>query len=323
MSFPLRASIEITRNCNLGCVMCPHSRLPKYATWDPARDMSAGLFERVVTELLPHVEEAQLQGLGETTVAPRWPAFLERLTRRDGRARLKLVTNATRLDDRLWERTVAAGIAIGASIDGATPESYAAVRVGGRLEPVRRNLELLGRLGADLTLMVTVQRANLRELPAFVELAARVGARRVELTRVVSGLRRGPLRTLRQLLRPAPGLDGLPESLIVERRDAAVERGRALGVEVALMDSLLDAPPPRRWECVKPWTYLVVRHDGDIGLCNHLIGDEHWESMGNLADCGFEEIWDGPAFRRARQEHAAGRPLNEACGWCYARRLAD
>ena len=356
---PLRISIELTRNCNLSCAMCPHSR-PGYESWEPTRDMSPELFERVLAEILPRVEEAQLQGLGESTLSPHWPQFLDRLSHRDGNARLELITNLTRQDDELWRRTAAAGIVITASVDGATRETYQAVRPGGRFDAVHSNLRLLAAAGADIGMTVTVQRANIDELPRFVELAASCGVRRVDFARVVTGLHAPPLSAMlryipaaaleaaqaaRRAWRPGLGLDGIAPEHVIERREAARIRGAQLGVRVRMRDSLVDSPPPPptvaletmgadvglgevervsvHQRCAKPYLYAVVRHDGEIGLCNHLIDDEHWVTMGRMDRQSFDEIWSGEAFRRARIEHSAGRPLNAACGWCYARRIAD
>ncbi|MFH1618323.1 MAG: hypothetical protein ABIG11_00300, partial [bacterium] len=42
-SRPFRASIEITRNCNLKCVMCSQSWNPRYSRQRPEFDMSPGI----------------------------------------------------------------------------------------------------------------------------------------------------------------------------------------------------------------------------------------------------------------------------------------
>lgn len=181
---PFRASVEISRNCNFSCVMCPQSWRPEYREYRPDYNMSPGLFRRVASELFAHLEEVNLQGFGETVVSPHWPEILRLCEPFADSLRFHIVTNLSRKDDAMWEDMVRMGFKIAFSCDGATKEVFEAVRRGGRFEVIEHNLDLIasrrrkgGRAGLDFN--VTLQKLNYRQMPLFIDLAERAGADRV------------------------------------------------------------------------------------------------------------------------------------------------
>jgi radical SAM protein with 4Fe4S-binding SPASM domain len=139
-------------------------------------------------------------------------------------------------------------------------------------------------------------------------------------------------------------LYGLPRQELLELRSETMARARAAGVQVLFNDSLFDgggasvkaAVLPAGYEegiedscrvsvykkCFKPYHYAMVNYKGDLGLCNHLISDSKWKHMGNLERTPLSELWNSPAYIKARRRLAAGRPDNESCLWCFGHRLA-
>ena len=261
---PFRASIELTRNCNFRCVMCPQSWMPEYAVYRPELNMGPELFGRVASELFPHLEYAHLQGFGESVISPHFPRILdlcESYAARGGGGRLRfgLVTNLGRRDDGLWLRMARMGFQIRFSCDGATREVFEAIRRRSSFELILHNLGLLGKTGS-LSFNVTLQKANWRQMTLFVELAARYGVKEVLFSSVQRNLprtvpemlgtlkklaRMGPAHALAHLRRGLfrreedPSLQGLPRRSLSELAAAALEAGRRLGVRVLFNDIIL------------------------------------------------------------------------------------
>lgn len=349
-SGPFLASVEVTRNCGLRCVMCGHAWKPEYRRRDPALDMPPEVFSLVVRELFPLLERVNFQGYGETTASPHWPGFLDLCESFAGRLGFELVTNLVRQDEALWRRMAAMGFQIFVSCDGATEATFQAIRVGSRLGTVLSNLELLRRAGGPApVLLTTLQAGNVRELPLFVDLAARAGAGRVIFSTVAAaGGWRGAAGKAAAWLRLRPAqvrtVHSLPRELLASLVGCAWARSRELGIPIEFTDAALAVPSGpaapleglssdegiarsmevcRNQRCFKPYSTVVVDYKGEVGLCNHLLSDERWEPMGSLLREPLESIWNSPAYRRARARLARGRPAGAACRWCLAHRLAE
>lgn len=192
----MRASIEATRNCGLRCVMCAQSWRPEYRRRDPSFDMTPAVFEAVVRELFGSLERVNFQGYGETTVSAHWPRLLDLCEPFVGKLEFELVSNLVRQDPGMWRRMLRMGFRIFASCDGAVEETFRAIRAGARLGTVLGNLEILRRAreesgGRAPTLLVTLQRRNAREMPLFVDLAARGGAERITYSTVAAPAAQG------------------------------------------------------------------------------------------------------------------------------------
>lgn len=275
-SRPFRASIEISRNCNFRCIMCPQSWRPEYSRRRPEFDMSPALFRTITDQVFPSLERAHLQGFGETVASPHWPEILGLCEPFAERLRLSLVTNLSRPDAGMWRKMTDLGFDIHVSCDGADRETFELIRQGSRFEAILANLETLrraraGRTGlGELSFVVTLQALNYRQMPLFVDFAARSGAGRVYFNsvrdeppltpqRLLGALRRLPARELaaagrrflrRRLSSNAPtgglslGLEGLPLVELSELKSRTLARSRALGIPVSFSDAFLDGLPP-------------------------------------------------------------------------------
>lgn len=175
---PRKLNIEVTTRCNLNCIMCL-SRVWK----EGSGDMSMETFKALLPAL-PELEAVNIIGIGEPLLNPN---ILEMI--RLGKASLppngtfSLTTNATLIDDEMAGQLVASGIdAIVVSVDGATPETFSAIRKDAALDQVLRNVDRLNearqqqgkhlpRMGFEFVAM----KRNVAELPQVVDLAARYG----------------------------------------------------------------------------------------------------------------------------------------------------
>ena len=74
--------------------------------------------------------------------------------------------------------------AVTVSLDGTNAETYAAIRGLDAFDKVCEGIRAAALHGVAPSLRVTLQRANYRQLPAFVDLAKQIGARQISFLAV-------------------------------------------------------------------------------------------------------------------------------------------
>ena len=143
---------------------------------------------------------------GEPLLNPHWPQIAE-LLRRQGlklwllSSGLSLAKHARRVHGLFDSVTV--------SLDGTNPATYAAIRGVDAFEKVCEGIRAVAPLERAVSVRVTLQRANYRELPLFVAAAHALGAYEVSFLAVDVA---NPHAFARQSVAPdlALGADDLP-----------------------------------------------------------------------------------------------------------------
>jgi MoaA/NifB/PqqE/SkfB family radical SAM enzyme len=108
-------------------------------------------------------------------------------------ATVELITNATLLTEEKARALIASGLDnLWISIDGATPESYADVRLGAQLPLVIENVMRLRRLRKgghfakpEIDVAFVAMKRNIHELPEVLEVARHLGARQFRVSNVL------------------------------------------------------------------------------------------------------------------------------------------
>jgi len=181
---PVRVLIEPTTTCNLRCRHCGVND-PDYRH----ETLSWSTFERMLPFLRRTRPEVELYGHGESLACRRFPEMFRSVV--EAGSRVSFMTNGTLLTHELVDRLLLhagprAWHTLGVSIDAATPELFAEVRRGARLETIVGNLSYLADAKRRRALHHPVVRFNtvamamtVHELPGIVRLARSVGAERV------------------------------------------------------------------------------------------------------------------------------------------------
>ncbi|HME39140.1 MAG TPA: radical SAM/SPASM domain-containing protein [Steroidobacteraceae bacterium] len=167
-------TLYLTDRCNSRCVTCDY--------WRHGRaDMSLAAVSRLLPSFAQlHTQMVLLSG-GEPLLNPEWPA-IARLLRNNG-LKVWLLTSGLALAKHarhaaeLFDR-------ITVSLDGTDPETYAAIRGLDAFHTVCGGILAAAAHGAPASIRVTLQRANYRQLPAFVDLAKKLGAAQVSFLAV-------------------------------------------------------------------------------------------------------------------------------------------
>jgi MoaA/NifB/PqqE/SkfB family radical SAM enzyme len=167
-------TLYLTERCNSRCVTCDY--------WRHGRiDMNL----EAVTRLLPGLAQMRTRVVllsgGEPLLNPEW-ADIAQLLRASG-LKLWLLTSGLSLAKHA-RRAARLFDAITVSLDGTNRETYAAIRGLDAFDKVCEGIRAAVQAGSRVGLRVTLQRANYRELPAFVELARQLGAREISFLAV-------------------------------------------------------------------------------------------------------------------------------------------
>ena len=170
-------TIGNTHKCNLECPMCFKQLDPvNNATWP---DLDFRCFEAVAHEVFPHVRRIRLTVSGEPLLSNTIDDELE-LCSTYG-VRTTITTNGLLLHrPGLLERLVRSLDLLSVSIDAASKTIYEYVRAGGSFDRVIDNVRLFNEMRNSLPddvprpllhFIFVLQRANVTELPAFIDLA--------------------------------------------------------------------------------------------------------------------------------------------------------
>ncbi len=269
IGFPIELGLELAAACNLKCVMCP---VP--TTSRPAQLMDPDLARAVIDELAGERGFVLLpQGFGETMLHPRWAELVGHAVARGVRP-IVMLTNATLLGEANLERVLALDVdVLVVSIDGVTPETYARIRVGGRLEKVEANV--LGLLEAR----------GQRRRPKLVLRIIRMQDTAAEID------------TFFDRWRPLLGPED--EIHINEYNDWAGK------VDDLSVDGVRPEPPARA-PCRMLWRNLSVHADGKVSAC--CLDSEDELVIGDLTQGdSLAGIWRGERLARLRRIHLEGR----------------
>jgi MoaA/NifB/PqqE/SkfB family radical SAM enzyme len=159
-------SLYLTDRCNSRCVTCDY--------WRHGRDnLTLESLHRLLPQFAALGTRVALLSGGEPLLNREWREIAAAL--REGGIKLWLLTSGLSLAKhaadaaRLFD-------SITVSLDGTIPSTYQAIRGLDAFDTVCEGIGAAVAAGVRVSLRVTLQRANYRELPRFVTLARELGA---------------------------------------------------------------------------------------------------------------------------------------------------
>ena len=183
-----RVYVEPTTVCNLQCRTCIRN------VWDePPGMMSSATFARIIDDVrrVSPLPTLFFGGFGEPFAHPDLLAMLA--TAKSVGCAVELITNGTLLDEATRHELVRIGLdRLWVSIDGATPESYADVRLWDALPQVTEDLARLrewritsGSGLPRLGIAFVAMKRNIADLPEVIRLGQKLGADRFSVSNVL------------------------------------------------------------------------------------------------------------------------------------------
>jgi MoaA/NifB/PqqE/SkfB family radical SAM enzyme len=167
-------TLYLTERCNSRCITCDY--------WRHGRsDMSLAQVSRLLPSLKRLQTRVALISGGEPLLNPEW-AQIAQLLKESG-LRLWLLTSGLSLAKHA-ARASQLFDAITVSLDGANADSYAAIRGLNAFERVCAGIAAAARSGVPVSVRVTLQAANYRQMPACIDVARQLGAQQVSFVAV-------------------------------------------------------------------------------------------------------------------------------------------
>ena len=319
-----RVYVEVTNKCNLTCSTCMRK------VWDAAYgNMSEETFERILSSLAPLPERPQFffGGYGEPLSHPNILSMIERCKTKG--YHVSLITNGVLLTEAVARKLIHLKLdMLWVSLDGASAECYADVRMGDMLPVVLRNLTLLRSLKYQqfgfsiwsgypkLGIAFVAMRRNIHDLGEVVRLGSRLGATEFSVSNVLAHdaslleenlYMRSLDMVAGQEIRPMihlPLMDIQPQTL------------KALGdVMLSLNQLELTGSFLNRNADQCPFIErgsLAIRWDGKVSPClpllythGHYLGNRLRTSseyfVGDIRERELPGIWDDAEYRKLRK----------------------
>lgn len=301
-ALPMQAWIRISTACDLTCPLCERQHVQPV----DSGFMDFDRFEKLV-DGLAGMRKAHLFGLGEPFLNKRFFEYVEKCHARG--IEVSTTTHAMRIDEALARRIVESGMEeLAISMDAAEPGLFERLRKGADFHTVcanvRRLSDLKRELGSpipDLMICCTVSKENAEQLEAMVELASRLGVKRISFSDVT-----------------APTLDFVDYNISGSSRleselSKARQAGERLGIRVEYFrqnpgpwepgGKIRQAPPQG---CAMAWTNLVVERRGVTRFCCYIKDD-----LPSAFGLSGKETMNTPGHLANRSDLIAGRIRSE------------
>ena len=300
----LHLELDIVNRCNIQCVMCYHSL---EATRVPIVYLDVDVFASAAASILPYASHLSLSLGNEPLMSPHFEDMLK-IASAYKVPHVNFFTNGLLINDKKIAAMVDYGVTqICISVDGATASTYNGIRRGGDFDDLVRNVERLIHLRGlaqsatpRVRFDVVMMRRNVRELPAIVRLAARLGVEQMSFRHMVS----------------FAGLDMEHESLFHAKTlsnywlGSALEAAAQLGLEVQTRPAFFDdeatdtasaratateLPTPY---CPFPFFHLSMGPGGHVLPCPHSHGEAPYGQVS--AATPMDTIWLNDKFTALR-----------------------
>jgi radical SAM protein with 4Fe4S-binding SPASM domain len=332
---PLNVELDITNRCNLRCTMCLHSHPLYYRR--RRHDLASDVFRRIAESIFPVTRSLSLSYGAESLLHPGFPQFVK-VSAEYCVPRIGVNTNGLCLTESMVEAMVEHGLHhLGVSLDAATPETYDGIRIGGDFRKVMDNLRMVRRVRErtgsptpQVALLFVLMRSNVRELPAFVELANDVGAASIVAVHM------SPYRLLDNADQAATFDKALCNQMVHEARTRAegygitlvapsdfADEGDAPTHDLRATAERFDLATAEGWErdapCPFPWHFMAIDMQGDMVPCGWWYDQD---PMGNVHRDGILAVWRSDRYQELRDE-MINRRLREVCRTCPAAGMGD
>jgi MoaA/NifB/PqqE/SkfB family radical SAM enzyme len=317
-ALPRSLYLEATNRCDSKCQTC----IRTFQTLEPPADLTLERVRAIVAQF-PVLDRVVLHGIGEPLLNRQIFDIIAYLKTRA--ASVLFNSDAISLTPARAGRLIESGLdEYRVSMDAATAATFRQLRGVDRFERVTSNVARLvalqremGRTTPRVSLWFTASRANIEELPAFVQLAADLGVAEVYVQRLVfNGL---------GLATDANALHGRlrerEQALLAEADALATRHGiamRASGLTTPLASLHGGDDGTRHWAgCQRPWTLAYVTANGNVLPCcisPWVAKDYRGLILGNAFTERFEAIWDGDRYQRFRIDFESDTPPDPCRG---------
>ena len=172
--------IEPTVECNLDCITCFRN------AWDqPLGRMSEETFASILASLkkMDPIPSVYFGGIGEPLFHPKTADWIRQVKQLG--VKVELITNGTILTERKSRQLIDAGLdVLWVSLDGATPETYADIRLGAELQTILNNLDRFSKMRKgghypipEIGIAFVAMQRNIADLPDIIKIGKSLRAK--------------------------------------------------------------------------------------------------------------------------------------------------
>jgi len=291
--YPVYLEAEVTSKCSLRCIMCEHT----YWNEPPSLDWSVEKFKSVIDQF-PDLKWAALNPIADQFMNPEFFNIMKTLDERHVCQELYMTSTTLEEADMKKIADLKSMMMVKFSHDAATPETYHRIRVNGNWEKVIRNIKALDRFKRQngkhfptIEFHFIIMKQNIHEAEMFIDWVDSLGVS-------CSGI------MYSRLLHQFPEVGNTYVDIPPDLGDKLVKRGQGLGIPVYFNADANAQKPPAN-QCTQ-WTMPFIFVDGTVisCCCQNEANRRGWQrenSMGNIFQKPFREIWNDAPYRRLRQ----------------------
>jgi MoaA/NifB/PqqE/SkfB family radical SAM enzyme len=296
--FPQPTSIEIeaSTKCNLKCVMCEHTY------WnEPPQDMS---FEKIksIVDQFPVLRWIAFTGIGEIFLNKDLLKTYRYLTKKWPGIHIELFDNFYFIDEEKAKELLDLGLGtIFISFNAATKETYEKVMVGSDFSRVvvniKRFIELKKERRAyfpEVIFHYVINKINLSETITFIDLVKSLGGETIFFTRLLHSFKE---------------VNDLTVDVSPDLSRQVQEKAKKAGIYITWnADTCVNKTPLSHCNAwITPFVYV----SGDVVPCcamneGNIRDFQKLNSLGNVFQQSFKEIWYGKKFSDLRNQMQVG-----------------
>lgn len=311
---PFHLYLEVTRRCNLRCVMCQYIR---FLTDVPRKQQAEG--ELTTDEWKNVIDQVRRYSLITFTGGEPWLRrdFEELFTHACKKHLVHCITNGTLLRDELLDRVIELAprtfatrgwFFVGISLDGLgevhdtiRAQKGAFERSVNAIRGIVQRKKDSGRKFPLIHVTAVMQNKNLAILPEMPGFLKEIGVDVFNLAtenRSVDDVEEKEPVDLEHDELKLPTID---PGLLRETLKATIAAGESAGIELRLPRMPLDEVvnyynggiDVSDFQCRVPWNTLSIDYRGDANPC-------YLQTVGNVREQSLKEIWSGPKLQNFR-----------------------
>jgi MoaA/NifB/PqqE/SkfB family radical SAM enzyme len=305
-SRPLFFWFDIYGPCNLGCTHCGFHKEGRTSD----QEVSEDVYAQVLEQIMPTAYVCNLGGTnwGEMTISKNFGRFLQDCRTFD--VKVSLTTNGTRMNDSWIGDLVDVAQVVGFSMEGMGPE-FEKMR-GFPWQRFVSNIEKLvdARRAAGKSFRIEwrycAHSDSIHQLPDMIRVAKQLGVDRIQVMPLVPYVRVQKYKNLSYHRSLANQYFALARSVARDLdlpvnipRDYSTGEFAPPIIKVQKKEESTFTPPDndlRMVNCYRVWQTTAINELGTVKPCCI-----YWRSVGNVAESGFESVWNGRKYRSLRR----------------------